>query len=221
MRLADLARYCAAESERFYRGKSHDTRFAYELFRRALVERDEVAWEHIFQQYSTLVDRWVRRSGAFAGSGESGEFFVVAAFMRFWRAITPERFESFPTLASLLHYLQLCAGCVVIDSVRAQSWAEMLPEEALSPSRTPQSSPDEEALDRVDREEFWKYISSLLHSEAERVVLFNSFVIGMSPGDIYAQHQHLFSGINDVYNIKRNVLGRLGRNQELRRMFGR
>jgi hypothetical protein len=42
----------------------------------------------------------------------------------------------------------------------------------------------------------------------------------MKPGDIFQRYTHLFSSINDVYNVKRNVLGRLSRNQELRQMFG-
>ena len=219
MDLAALVRRCTLESERFYRGQAHDTCFSYELFRRALVERNEVAWEHVYAHYSSLVESWVRRSGAFSSSGESSEFFVALAFTRFWRAISPERFEAFPTLASLLHYLQLCAGCVVIDSVRAQSWSEMLPEEAIPPGRAPRTAPDEEAMERVSRQEFWNYINDLLNDEAERVVVFSSFVIGMKPGDIYHYRQDLFTCVNDVYNVKRNVLGRLSRNQELRRLL--
>jgi hypothetical protein len=219
MDLTTLVRHCLVESERFYRGQAHDTRFSYELFRRALVDRNETAWEHIYSHYSNLVESWVRRSGAFISSGESSEFFVVLAFTKFWRAISPERFAAFPTLAALLHYLQLCAGCVVIDSVRAQSWAEMLPEEAIPFSRTPWAAPDEEATDRVNRQEFWYYINTQLNDEAERVVVFNSFILGMKPGDIYNQRSDLFANINDVYNVKRNVLGRLSRNQELRQLL--
>jgi hypothetical protein len=216
MAIDALIRRSVVESERFYRGQPHDTRFAYELFRRALVERDEVAWEHIYSHYSSLVESWVRRSGAFAGSGESSEYFVGLAFTRFWRAIGPERFPSFETLASLLHYLQLCTGCVVIDSVRAQSWSEMLPEEAIPLERASHLSPDEEAMDRVNSQEFWSYINSQLNDEAERVVVFDFFVLGMKPGDIYDHRQDLFESVKDVYNVKRNVLGRLSRNSELR-----
>lgn len=219
MTLSALEQHCAVQSERFYRGQPHDTRFAYELFRRALVERNEIAWEYIFNHYHGLVESWVRRSGAFISSGESSEYFVVSAFTRFWQAITAERFASFTSLAALLHYLQLCAGCVVIDSVRAQSWAEMMPEENIPFGRTPTYSPDEEAMDRVNRAEFWEYIDSQLHDEAERVVIFNSFVMGMKPGDIYSLRTDLFTCVNDVYNVKRNILGRLSRNQELRQMF--
>lgn len=216
--LLTLVRRCAAESERFYRGQPHDTCFSYELFRRALVLRDEAAWEQLYYHYSGLVEGWIRRSGAFTSSGESSEYFVVGAFTKFWRALTPDRFTSFPTLASLLQYLQLCATSVVIDSVRAQSWSEMLPEETISPNHGPQTSPDEEAVSRVDREEFWRFINEQLNGEVERVVVYCSFVLGLTPRAIYAKRGELFSSVNDVYNVKRNVLGRLSRNPQLRQM---
>lgn len=219
MDLSTLMHRCATESERFYRGQQHDTRYSYELFRRALVERNEAAWEQLFHHYSGLVEGWVRRNGAFTSSGESSEFFVVGAFTKFWRAITPERFDSFPTLASLLHYLQLCTTSVVIDSVRTQSWSEMVPEETLNPALTPQHSPDEEAVNRVHREEFWRIIDAQLHDEIERVVVYSSFVLGLTPRAIFARWNNLFNSVNDVYNVKRNVLGRLGRNSQLRQMF--
>ncbi len=217
MDLASLMSRCATESERFYRGQAHDTSYSYELFRRALVERNEAAWEQLFYHYSSLVEGWVRRSGAFTSSGETSEYFVVGAFMKFWRAISPERFASFPTLASLLHYLQLCTTSVVIDSVRAQSWAEVLPEDTLTYTNVADpSAPDEEAMQRVQREEFWQLIDGQLNTESERVVVYGSFVLGLTPRAIYARRTDLFRTVNDVYNVKRNVLGRLGRNAELR-----
>jgi len=214
--LAALAAHCVAESEHFYRGRAHDTRYAYELFRRALVERDELAWEHVYNHYSPLVEGWVRRSGAFVSCGESSEFFVGAAFTKFWRAMSPERFSTFPTLAALLQYLQLCTSSVVIDSVRAQSWSEMVSDDALPPSHQPQVSPDEQALERVQRAEFWRMIGGMLNDEAERAVVVGSFVLRLKPGEIYGDRPDLFESVGDVYNVKRNVLSRLSRSPELR-----
>ena len=220
MDLPSLMRRCSTESERFYKGQPHDTRFSYELFRRALVERSEAAWELLYQHYSNLVEGWVRHSAAFTSSGESSEYFVVGAFTKFWRAVTAERFASFPTLASLLHYLRLCATSVVIDSVRAQSWSEMLPEEAAAGGAGPQCSPDEEAMERVNRQEFWRFIDGQLNDDTERVVVYSSFVLGLTPRAIFAGHGGQFASINDVYNVKRNVLGRLSRNSQLRQLLG-
>lgn len=220
MDLMVLMGHCVTETEHFYRGQSHDTRYSYELFRRALVERNEAAWEQLFQHYSGLVEGWVRRTGAFPNSGESSEYFVVGAFTKFWRAISPERFESFPSLAALLHYLQLCATSVVIDSVRAQSWGEMVSDDVIylpaNQALLPQYSPDEEAMKRVQREEFWSLVDAQLHGEIERVVVYCSFVLGLTPRAIFARRNDLFHTVNDVYNVKRNVLGRLGRNSQIR-----
>ncbi len=220
MDVSVLQRYCQIESDRFFRGQPHDTRFAYELFRRALVERCEAAWEILFYQYRALVESWVRRSSAFSSTGESSEYFVGSVFARFWQAITPERFASFPTLGSLLHYLQMCASCVVIDCARSQSWAEVIPE-ALTPGfDSIIDAPDEEAIDRVSREEFWHSINALLAGDVERCVIYHSFVMGRKPGEIYEMRRDLFESVTEVYNVKRNILGRLSRNRELRRMAG-
>ena len=210
--LPALVRRCATESDHFYHNRPYDARFAHELFRRALVERDEIAWEHVYTHYSPLVESWVRRSGAFVGSGESSEFFVGAACTKFWRAVSPERFATFATLS----YLQLCTGSVVIDSVRAQSWAEMVADDSLPADQAPRGSADDEAIDRVSRAEFWRYIDTQLHCDAERAVVLGSFVLGMKPGEICDQRPDLFASVGDVYNIKRNVLSRLSRNPELR-----
>ncbi len=218
MNLDVLMKHCATESERFYRGQQHDTSFSYELFRRALVERDESAWTELFHHYNGLVEGWVRRSSAFTSSGESSEFFVVGAFTKFWRAVTPDRFTSFPTLASLLHYLQMCTTSVVIDSVRAQSWSEIVSDDNIHLEATSQHAPDEEAVGRVEREEFWHFIDAQLNDEIERVVVYCSFVLGLTPRAIFARRHDLFATVNDVYNVKRNVLGRLSRNSQLRQM---
>lgn len=215
--LAALVRRCAIESDHFYHSQPYDARFAHELFRRALVERDQIAWEHVYTHYSSLVESWVRRSGAFVGSGESSEFFVGAAFTKFWRAVSPERFATFTTLAALLSYLQLCTSSVVIDSVRAQSWAEMVSDDALPADQTPRASADDEAIERVSRAEFWRYIDTQLNCDAERAVVLGSFILGMKPGEICEQRPDLFANVGDIYNIKRNMLSRLSRNPELRR----
>lgn len=220
MDLYALQRYCQIESDRFFRGQPHDTRFAYELFRRALVERCEAAWEILFYQYRALVESWVRRSSAFGSTGESSEYFVGSVFARFWQAITPERFAAFPTLGSLLHYLQLCASCVVIDCARSQSWAEVVPEALTRGFDQTLDAPDEEAIDRVSREEFWRSINALLAGDAERCVVYHSFIMGRKPGEIYEMRRDLFESVTDVYNVKRNILGRLSRNRELRQMAG-
>lgn len=216
--LETLIRLCQAETERFYQRGPSDPRFAYELFRRALVEGNQRAWEQIYNSYRSMVERWVSRSAAAARSGESAEFLVVETFIRFWRAIPPERFGTFASLAALLQYLRRCASSVAIDSARAGG-GDALPEEAIPPDYGASDAPDEETLARLDRAAFWQQIDAHLRDAAERAIIHDSFVSGLKPRDIYARHPDLFASVNDVYAVKRNVLARLSHDPQLRQLL--
>lgn len=220
MELSALMRRCTAASEDFFQGQPTDTRFAYELFRRALAERDEWAWEYLYNHYYRLVEHWVRRNATFVTSGESCEFFVSAAFIRLWQAVSPERFADFPTLVSLLYYLRRCAECAVIDGSRSYRMADDLQEMGTYHTAVYQRPPDEEIIERMSREEFWRYINAQLHDEAERVVMLYSYVVGLKPADIHECRRDLFASVNDVYVVKRRVLVRLRRRKELHCLLG-
>jgi len=217
---ATLAARCALENERYQRGQPSDPSYAHELFRRALAERDDVAWEYLFNQYRGLVERWVRNNAAFDGSGESADALVGEVFAKFWRAIPPERFGQFPSAAALLHYLQLCAGCVVIDNARARTSARLASEQLLPLGDGLHAAPDQEVIDRIHSKEFWGYIATRLNGEVERVVVTLSFIDGMKPREIYDARSDLFGSVKEVYLAKRNVLDRLSRDVGLRGLIG-
>lgn len=217
--LGVLARRALDESHLFYRHEPYDARYAYELLRRALAEGCEGAWQVIYEHYHPLVEHWVRRTGAFAVSGESSDYFVAAAFTRFWRAIPAARFSAFPNLAALLNYLRRCATCVVIDSARSHAATDLLPEESINWNTQKLAHADEEATERVSRAEFWRLIDGLLSGEAERVLMRSSFLLGMKPGDIFAARADLFADVGEVYTLKRNILARLRRCPELRGLY--
>jgi hypothetical protein len=216
--LDSLARRCAAENECFRHSQPSDPRYAYELFRRALVERNDDAWAVLYELYRSLVEHWVRKNTAFAASGEPSEVLVGEAFARFWQALPPERFTQFPSAAALLHYLQLCTGCVVIDSARAV--ARLAPIELAPVEDTHQPALDEEVIGQMRRQELWHLVGLRLNGEAERVVIVDSFVYGLKPATIHARRPDLFASVNEVYLVKRNVIERLGRDPGLRALLG-
>ena len=220
MDLLTLVGRCVREREQYRRTHQHDTSFGFELFRRALAEGDQDAWNHVYVQFHGLVECWVRRSSAFSHSDESCESITLAAFARFARVVTPGRFISFPNLATLLRYLRRCAESVVLDGLRAQRPTDSLPDEALLEEVGLAQAPDDTSMERVERQEFWNAVMSLLHNEAERVVVLRSFVLGMRPGDIYQARPDLFASIADVYSVKRNVIVRLRRNLQIGDLLG-
>ncbi|MEM8530213.1 MAG: sigma-70 family RNA polymerase sigma factor [Chloroflexota bacterium] len=214
-----LAQRCMIENERFYRDQSCDARFAYELFRRALVEEDNRAWSELIRIYRPTVERWVTRKSTLTSYHEGHDDLVMTTFIRFWQSITPTRFALFPSTAALLQYLRCCANCVVIDNHRVHGRIKTVPSDTLVERHLPHVSPDEEAMNRINRAEFWRSVNEQLRDESERIVVHHSYVYGMKPKDIHQSRPDLFDNVQDVYVVKRNVLDRLSRNRDLLRLL--
>ena len=116
--LAGIAHRCAQETELFFQRQRYDPRYCFELFRRAIVHCNQRAWEIAYAQYRSLVAGWVERHSAFSTSGEEVQHFVNRAFEKMWVALTPDKFNNFSDLKSLLRYLQMCVHSVILDQVR-------------------------------------------------------------------------------------------------------
>src|SRR5262245_42272256 len=80
----------------------------YELFQRAIEERDEDAWTECVTRYRPLLIAWARRCLANSWIHESPEDLADQALARTWMALSPARFATFPDLAAILGYLRRC-----------------------------------------------------------------------------------------------------------------
>ena len=221
--LAGIAHRCRRETERFFQSQDHDPQYCFELFRRAIVERSQRAWELVYDQYRPLVAKWVERHSAFPGSGEEIQYFINRAFEKMWIALTPAKFTHFSNLSSLLRYLQMCVHSVVLDQVRAaQRCTYLVRAESWPAERGAGGSlAEDQALDRVHSQEMWREIGTRLHNEKERRVVYGSFVLALKPRELYAHFRETFRDVRDVYRVKENVLARLRRDAELLEFLGR
>src|SRR4051794_29908018 len=91
----------------------------YELFRRAIVGRDDDAWAEIYTCYRPLLLAWARQNSVRVPSADLCEDLADRALSRAWSALTPAHFDQFPSLATLLGYLRTCVGATAIDAARA------------------------------------------------------------------------------------------------------
>ncbi len=217
--LSSVAQRCAEESDHFFHRREHDPRFCFELFRRAIEERDERAWRFLCDQYRPLVAGWVKRNEAFAGSKEDVSFFVNGAFAKMWSAVTPEKFAGFDDLKSLLRYLQLCVSSVITDHVRAVEYYERLEDLPPNVEEATGIRVERRALDRAERESFWEAINARLKDEQEKLVVYYSYVVGFKPSQIMERRPDAFDDVREIYRIKENVLARLRRDDALRELF--
>lgn len=220
--LAGIAQRCAQETELFFQRKSYDPRYCFELFRRAIKERNQRAWELVYAQYRSLVAGWVERNSAFPSSGEEAQYFINRAFEKMWVAVTPDRFNRFPDLKSLLRYLQMCVHSVVLDQVRLAEQAEVGAEADIASveGEAGDATLEDQTLARLQGQELWDQIDQRLNSEKERRVVYGSFVLALKPREIYAEAEDSFDDVREIYRIKENVLARLRRDSELRALFG-
>jgi RNA polymerase sigma factor (sigma-70 family) len=224
LEVAALAHRCHEETTQFLAQRpSHDA-FCMELFRRALVEREEDAWRAVYATYTILVRRWITTLGLATQAGVEADDLVNAAFERLWHAISGTKFARFQSLSALIQYLKMCTRCAALDCLRAQSAraAEVLASECDDAYRAVAAEVDVEttALVSSSQSDLWATVQTVLQNPQDALVVRLSFVDGLTPRQIHALHATVFASVGDVYRVKRNALERLSRHPALRAYAG-
>ena len=193
--LVGLAYRCKKQSGRFQRGLSSESKYCYELWRRALQDRDEDAWNFVYAQYERLVISYIKRHPFYNNCYEEACAFVPEIFTRMWQAIPPERFDQFPTLAALLKFLQVTVYRLILDKCRA--------EPALPPLQ-PTSRP-------IDRQKFWECVEEMAKSEEERIIIRERLRDERKPAEIVQRHPQVFPNKRSVFRKTEYLRARLRR----------
>lgn len=218
----DLAQLCEQETSRFYRRQEYDPKYCFELFRRAAQEADQFAWDRICTQYQPLVAGWVKQHRGFEGSGEEVEYFVNGAFARVAGSLTREKFGSFPDLGYVLRYLKMCVHSVIVDHTRQIEFG--LKQDSIEDSpyeiRSSDPSVEEAVSDQTSRRKLWDMIGERLHDHKERLVVEGLFALELKPRELFDRSRGTFQNVDEIYQIKQNVLARLRRDPELRALSG-
>lgn len=204
-----LTEMCRKESERYRRGRSGGRGYCYELFRRAIVDRNQEAWTAIYKQYRRLVGKWV------GGPADRIEERVNQAFAKFWRAVNPDSFcNRFSTIGKVMTYLQMCARSVRTDEHRRRERHQMLTSlnEATASTGNPMSK---HVIDNIVRQELFAYIEQQLNDEEERVVIHLSFKVGLAPRQIAQERPDVFADAAAVRRAKERVVRRLSNDLRL------
>lgn len=187
----------------------------YQTFHRAIFERNSDAWGEIAERFRPLMIAWAHRYRASVPITDFNEDLADQALARAWAALTPEQFETFPSVAALMAYLRMCVRSTIIDCARVQRNQERLRQIEGGAC----CHPGEEAISRIAYAELWKLLDALVDSPQEQIVLREAIINGVPPRQILAQHPGAFPDISAVYAAKRNLLDRLRRNPELRNRY--
>jgi len=210
MPVALLAERCLQEIERFRRGEPSQEQYGLELFRRATMQRDELAWERLQHCLNEILHRWIRNHPRreVLAQLDSEDNYVAQAFERFWYATACQQQVEFSSLAGALHYVRLCLNSCILDTLRAYARPREVPFPAPYEAAERCFDPEEEAHD------CWEVIESLLPDKRERRVAYLLFHCGLKPREIVLFCREEFSEVRDIYRMKRNILERLLRNAD-------
>lgn len=218
LNISSLAHLCRQATDRYFQRESYDDSFCLELFRRAIVEREEAAWSVIISQYENLVRAWVQRHHSFPMADEDADYFINRSFDNFWSAFSrnPTKLEKFKNLKSLMQYLKLCTFTAVQTYVERsmpprQAIFSDIPIETLPESLDSIASVDDNMVAGI----VWQYISAAVKTEQEQKIAEDFLLHGMKPQEIWSRHQDLFENVDQVRRVKGNFMTRLRRNKQL------
>ncbi|MDQ4076547.1 MAG: hypothetical protein M3220_09920 [Chloroflexota bacterium] len=217
MDTADLADTCRKETSKFFRNEESDSSYCWEMFHRALALESDHAWQILFELYGSLVRGWLRQCGGFESLDVPLDELETLSFEKFWHATAKRKtFSHFHSLPSILHYLRTCCTSVITDSLRLHVREKILtPIDDVTPFASSQIV-EREVVEREEQQQFWRRVYSQTYNDDEVLLLQCYFILGLKPRQIHARYPSYFPDIQDVYRVKRNVLNRLRRSEELR-----
>ena len=208
MSVPALAEHSAEAISNFRRRAPYDECYCLELFRRATLQGDQLAWECLQQICSEIIYSWLRLhpSRAVAYGLDSEENYVAQAFERFWRATTHNQRLEFRSVAAALEYLRASLNSAILDTIRAHSRHK---EVALPEPGFPEEPIVEEGS---DSSEIWEIIKKLLHDKREQRLAHLLFYCGLKPREVIRFCPQEFSDVHEVNRLRRNIIQRLQRN---------
>ncbi len=210
MSLSALADRCMSEINSYRRGEASSDQYSLEMFRRAMLERDNAVRALLVKCfYEYMLDLFRRHLRKEAASRiDSPENYVARAFERLWFAAVHNQQLQFTTLAAALSYLRSCLNTAILDTLRAYSRSkeEVLPEPGF---------PDELAVeDHKEGQDLWEIFQGLFANERERRVAYLLFKCNLKPREIVRYCSQEFSDVREIYRLRRNIMERLQRDSD-------
>jgi DNA-directed RNA polymerase specialized sigma24 family protein len=208
-----ITQRCEEETENYRRKLAVDTRYCFELFRRALEDQVQDAYTSVFRIYQPQCARWVLGFAGFADTNEpSPDGFVSEAFARLFQELRGENFKQFPKLESVLAYLKRCVVTAILQQLRQRKAAQLEDEAGENIEVTFEST--------VESEQIWERIRLLLPDPSDQALVDYRFRQGLMPAAIAGLHPERWASARQVSVALQRVVRTLRGDAELRSRLG-
>jgi hypothetical protein len=210
MSVPALAEHCVREFDKYGNGELSNDQYALELFNRALMQDDALAWEAVQQCFNTMMHRWMGRHPLkeVAYRLDSEENYIAQGFTRFWQATVHNPDIAFLTLGAAMKYLHASLHGVILDTLRTYSREREV--------RLPEPGEAGEPIfeDRYDSGELWEVISHMLPDKRERRIAYLLYHCGLKPREIVHFCHREFEDVREIYRVRRIIFDRVRRNAD-------
>ncbi len=210
-----LAKKCRDETQKFYQGLVNDTRYCFELLRRAYGDLVEQALLHVYKIYLPMLVYRAQHHGLFYASCQDAEYFGRLALTRFYNANHGETFlRKFKKLESVIAYLYMCLHSVIVHDVRTNaSTVSVDDNENLISGDTLDES-------HLDAQDLWKHIRSLLTDTKDIQLAYLRFVLAMTPAEIMLSYPDVWENERAISVALQRIRRKLRNDLSLRNLAG-
>lgn len=210
-----IVRRCAEETKKFLRRLEQDTRYCFELWRRALVEHIDDALCHVYLIYVPLLAGSARRHKLFDLSCADGDYFARIALANFYRTCHGLRFtEMFSELAPAMKYLNACLHSAIAQDVRDNPPITPLPNDDSLSISSPSTSEND-----VRGSELWEHIRRDLDDPQDESLAYNRFVLQMTPAEIMRLGRSAWKSTREISVALQRIRRKLRNDDTLRGWF--
>lgn len=205
----DLGRHCDEQTLRYRQRLTSDTRYCFELLRRALEDHSQDAFTHVFRIYQPMCMNWALHFPGFAATDEpSPDVFVNEGFARLFRDLRGERFQRFESLEAVMAYLKRCIITSILQQLRRPRTVELDESVAEAFNTT------------IEYDQMWQRVCDLLPETEDRLLADLRFQQGMKPSEIAALHVNRWVTPRDVSVALQRIHRVLRKDTQLRVMLG-
>ncbi|MEM9773726.1 MAG: hypothetical protein AAF902_04040 [Chloroflexota bacterium] len=211
--------HCVEQTENFKKNKVSDSRFCYELLRRAAYGLPN-AWALVYEKYSPSVLNKIKRYSHSYGTGQLDEADfedlaqnAIVAWHKY--VLNPECWKKFQSLEKALAYLDQCTRGAVKDCVRSQKLNITLNQ--LTEDKLAKKSGDQDTKAEINQysQDFDDQIRQIINRHCQRIedkIVFQYiFEFDLKPKDVSKEFPTLFESPARVSSTKRNLLKRIER----------
>ncbi len=209
---------CRKISQQVRKRDSGEREHCFELFRRAIEEGKDQAWQALKQQYDGLVHHWILSSSSTPLNWQDREDLVQDTWSNFHRALKKydvSLAKHFKHVGALLKFLNNCAYTATMKYWKRKQKAKRLQKELTLIAPKVASAPEEATLKKMLTDErraaLKKWREEHITDAHEQLVFDCSFKEGLKPRQIADAHPEMFPSAKVVYRTKENLVKRAKR----------